>query len=70
MNEYEFKKFAITLPTSVKINDIANTNSAFGKLWANFLRELDGIGGHVEASTITGPGVNNLAVPTKVLAGA
>lgn len=71
MNEYEFKKFGITLPTSVKINDIASPNSALGKAWANFLRDLDTIGGHVDAnSTISGPGVTNLAVPTKVLAGA
>ena len=69
MNEFTFKDFAIALPNSVKINDITNPNAALGKCWANFLRELDGIGGHVEPTTISGSGVNNLAVPTKVLAG-
>jgi len=68
-NEYNFKDFGLTLPTGTKISEIANQNSPFGKVWANFLHDLEAIGGHVVAGTITGAGVNNLAIPTKLPAG-
>lgn len=71
MNEYTFKDFGLKLPTNLNIRDIANPSTALGKVWVNFVRELDGISCEiVTGSTIAGSGVTGLAVPTKVPAGA
>lgn len=71
MNEYTFKDLGLKLPTNLNIRDITNPNTPLGKVWANFARDLDGIGAQiVEGATITGQGASGVQVPHKVLAGA
>ena len=68
--EWTIKNFNITFKGATpSVRDVENPNTQFGKIWANFLRELDSINAHVADEATLSGATGVIKLPTKVLAG-